>query len=62
MTMPTLKKAKALILGASGFSFLLSVYLWFLVDREQGLFVGIWVPSILAFGVLLLLGRGETRE
>ena len=32
-------------------SFLASVALWFLVDRDYGLFVGIWVPSILALWV-----------
>ncbi len=28
-----------------------SVVLWFLVNRDYGLFVGIWVPSILALWV-----------
>ena len=42
-------------------SFLLSVFLWFLVDREQGLFVGLWVPSILSLGALLLADRGAER-
>jgi hypothetical protein len=51
--MSTLTKAKALFLAAAGLSFLFSVYLWFLVDRERGLFVGLWVPSILALGALL---------
>jgi hypothetical protein len=37
---------------AAGLSFLASVYLWFWVDREQGLFVGLWVPSILALAAL----------
>lgn len=55
-------KAKALILCAAGLSFLFSVYLWFLVDRDQGVFVGLWVPSILALGALLLSGRGGARE
>ena len=59
--MSTLQKAKALILAASGLSFLFSVYLWFLVDREQGLFVGIWVPSILSFGALMLAGGRAGR-
>lgn len=59
--MARLKKAKALFVLAAGGSFLFSVYLWFLVDREQGLFVGLWVPSILAFGALLLSGKGERR-
>jgi hypothetical protein len=40
-------------LAAAFVSFLASVYLWFWVDREQGLFVGIWVPSILSLGALI---------
>ena len=32
-------------------SFVGSVALWFLVNREYGLYVGIWVPSILALWV-----------
>ncbi len=32
-------------------SFLASVALWFLVNRDYGLFVGIWVPSILSLWV-----------
>jgi hypothetical protein len=55
-------KAKSLIIVAAGISFVLSVSLWFLVDREQGLFVGLWVPSILSFGGLLLTGKGSPRE
>jgi len=34
-------------------SFVLSVSLWFSGQREAGLFVGIWVPSILSFGAFL---------
>jgi hypothetical protein len=46
--------SKGLFLGAAGLSFLLSVYLWFVVgSKEQGEFVGLWVPSILALGALL---------
>ena len=37
-------------------SFLVSVTLWFLVNHDYGLFVGLWVPSILAPGALLLSG------
>ena len=51
--MKSVKTAKLLILAAAGLSFLFSVYLWFLVDKEQGVFVGLWVPSILSFGTLL---------
>ncbi|MEM7014234.1 MAG: hypothetical protein AAF585_22465 [Verrucomicrobiota bacterium] len=35
-------------LGAAFVSFLASIALWFLFNRDYGLFVGIWVPSILA--------------
>ena len=31
-------------------SFLLSIGLWFTGSRQEGLFVGLWVPSILAAG------------
>jgi hypothetical protein len=47
------------ILVAAGLSFLLSVYLWFSGSKEQGIFVGLWVPSILAFGAFVFAGRGE---
>jgi hypothetical protein len=41
---------------------LFSVYLWFLVDKEQGVFVGLWVPSILSFGALVTNGRGRRHD
>lgn len=34
-------------LTCAGLSLIGSVALWFLVDREYGMFVGLWVPSIL---------------
>ena len=55
--MSRLNLGKLLFLVAAGVSFLLSVYLWFSGHREQGLFVGIWVPSICSAGALLLVGR-----
>ena len=39
-----------LFLVAAAASFALSVALWFGGNREEGLFVGLWVPSILAAG------------
>jgi hypothetical protein len=51
-------KAKVLFGVAAFLSFLLSVWLWFNGQREEGLFVGLWVPSILSLGALLLAGRG----
>lgn len=44
-------------LFAAFISLLVSVSLWFLVNRDYGVFVGLWVPSILALwiGVRLVL-------
>jgi hypothetical protein len=51
--------AKAAYVAGAGVSFLLSVYLWFNGSKEQGLYVGLWVPSILSFGTLILGGRHD---
>lgn len=55
--MDKLTIAKLLFLAAAGGSFLFSVWLWFNGQKEEGQFVGLWVPSILALGALLLAGR-----
>ena len=39
-----------LFLVAALVSFMLSIGLWFTDNREEGVFVGLWVPSILAAG------------
>ena len=52
--MPRITLAKRGFLVAAGISFLLSVYLWFSGGRQEGIFVGLWVPSILSFGNLVL--------
>ena len=47
-------------LFASFASFVASVALWFLVNRDYGVYVGLWVPSILILWVgvrLTLLAR-----
>jgi len=49
-----LASTKALFFLAAGLSFLLSVYFYFSGDTERGIFVGIWVPSILSAGSLLV--------
>lgn len=42
-------------LVAGFFSFLLSVWLYFVADEKQaGIFVGLWVPSIHSLGTLML--------
>jgi hypothetical protein len=47
------KFVNASILVAAAISFLLSVYLWFTGSRDQGIYVGLWVPSILSFGAFV---------
>ena len=57
-----LVKIKLLFLLASFISLVLSVSLYFGGHEQQGIFVGIWVPSILSLGALLLAGEdGEAR-
>jgi len=55
-------RAAAAILIAAFASFVLSVTLWFTDHHEQGIFVGIWVPSILSFGAVALLISGSRDE
>ena len=45
--------SKNLILTAAALAFLLAIYLWFTGNKDGGLFVGLWVPSILSLGSLL---------
>ncbi len=40
-------------------SFFLSVTLWFTGQREEGIFVGIWVPSILCFALFIRLVKND---
>lgn len=64
-TIPTLRslssfhRTKLAFLAAAFVSFVLSVTLWFLVDREVGLFVGLWVPAIHSLGTLVLTGERD---
>ena len=50
--------SKTLVLLAATISFLFSVTLWFAGNELQGIFVGLWVPSILALGAIVL-PRGD---
>ena len=52
--------SRLLLLAAAGISFALSVSLWFAGNELQGIFVGLWVPSILSLGAIVL-PRGERR-
>lgn len=51
------RSLRLFLLGAL-LSFGGSVFSWFLIDRETGLFIGLWVPSILSLGALLNAAHG----
>lgn len=46
-----LKKSDYLILLSALIAMALSIYLWFSGNKEAGLFTGLWVPSLLCFGI-----------
>ena len=48
-----MQRSDYLILTAAFLSFLFSVSLWFSGQQQDGLYVGIWVPSILAAGAYI---------
>ena len=56
---PGVSRPKALFILAAGLSFVMSVSLFFTGSQTQGIYVGIWVPSILSAGALLLGGNGH---
>ena len=57
-----MNKPRILIGLAAFLSFLLSVSLWFAGYKDQGVFVGLWVPSILALGAFLMSSREGTNH
>lgn len=53
----TLDLVKLMFIVAAFASLVLSVALWFNGQREEGLFVGLWVPAIHSLGTLVLTGE-----
>ena len=51
-------RARGLLFLGAAISFAASVSLWFSGNELQGIYVGLWVPSILALGAIVL-PRGE---
>ena len=47
-------RARILILVAAFLSLIASVVLYFAGNENEGIFIGLWVPSILALGALLV--------
>lgn len=56
-------KSDYFILGAAFISFLFSISLWFGIfgsnQKDAGIFVGLWVPSILTLGLYFKLKNGR---
>ncbi len=64
-SLPMFNKVDYPFLLATLVSFFFSIALWFLVNREYGLFVGLWVPSILGLWVgvrVTLLAQSVARQ
>jgi hypothetical protein len=50
-----------LFLVAAAASFVLSITLWFTDNHQEGVFVGLWVPSIFAAGAFWMVAMGRDR-
>lgn len=48
-----MNKGTNLVVVAAVISFLLAVYVWFTGNKDAGLFIGLWVPSLLALATYL---------
>ncbi len=59
-TNDTMAKARAMFLLAAALSFLASVIIYFSGSESEGIFVGLWVPSILALGAFVAPRNGRS--
>jgi hypothetical protein len=55
-----MKRSDIAVMAAALISLVTSIYLWFGGHREEGLFVGLWVPSILSFAAYFRLSIVRT--
>jgi hypothetical protein len=52
-----------IILFAALISMIFSIYLWFSGQQDAGLYVGLWVPSIIGFGCYVkIVGSNKSRS
>ena len=51
-----------LMLVSAFLSLIFSEILWFQGDKEAGIFIGLWVPSILGFAILLKLIQNQKND
>lgn len=50
------------MLAAAFLSLIFSEFLWFKGEKEAGIFIGLWVPSILGFAILLKLINNQKND
>lgn len=53
------KTSDYLILLSAIIAMVLSIYLWFTGFTNEGLFVGLWVPSLLGFGIYFKIQKNN---
>jgi hypothetical protein len=51
-----------LMLASALLSLIFSEFLWFKGEKEAGIFIGLWVPSILGFAILLKLIKNQKSD
>lgn len=51
-----------LMLVSAFLSLIFSETLWFKGEKEAGIFIGLWVPSILGFAILLKLIQHQKND
>ncbi|MFM9909102.1 MAG: hypothetical protein ACKVOW_07130 [Chitinophagaceae bacterium] len=54
--------ADILLMSSAFLSLIFSETLWFKGERESAIFVGLWVPSIIGFGVYLKLLNNKKND
>jgi hypothetical protein len=55
-----MKRSDYAVMAAALISLVTSIYLWFGGHRDEGLFVGLWVPSILSFAAYFRLSTARS--
>ena len=54
-------KTDKIILCTALISLIFSEYMWFTGESQSALFVGLWVPTFLAFGIYFKLIKNELK-
>ncbi len=54
--------ADILLMGSALLSLIFSETLWFRGEKESAIFVGLWVPSIIGFGIYLKLLNSKKND